>query len=405
MIVCKVWDSEYPWDVRVEKIARTLTDLGHDVHLVARNRQRAPGGESRPEAHVHRMPPWRSLPKRLDGAMMFPAFMNPRWLRLIDRTVRASRADVLLCRDLPLAPTALWVARRRRIPVVLDMAENYPAMIRANWESGRQAWVDILVRNPRLASWVEGWVVRAVDHVLTVVEESRERVLALGVPAGRISIVSNTPPLSRLEPSLPERPRALAGSRIALSYLGLLEIPRGIGVLLDAMAVCRRRGLQVRLDVYGTGRDRGIFEAQAATLGLGPAVAFHGYVPNEVALEAVRRADVGVVPHFADESWNTTIPNKLFDYMAAGLPVISSNARPAARIVSATGCGEVFRDRDADDLARAIESMLSEKRRQECGSAGRRAIQQQYHWEADARRLESALLGVVSRTRLMPAAR
>ena len=52
-----------------------------------------------------------------------------------------------------------------------------------------------------------------------------------------------------------------------------------------------------------------------------------------------RTMDVGLVPHHADEAWNTTIPNKLFDYMAAGLPVISSDARPCARILRSTGAG------------------------------------------------------------------
>lgn len=397
MIVCKVWDSEYPWDVRVEKIARTLTDFGHEVHLVARNRARAPLRERRPEATVHRMPPWRWLPRRVDGATMFPAFMNPRWLRLIDRTVRRVRADAVLCRDLPLAPTALWVARRRGIPMVLDMAENYPAMMREKWESGREGWADILLRNPRFVSWIEDWVLHAANHVLAVVEESRDRVVALGVPPERVTIVSNTPPLARLEQAPADR-RAPAGNGIALSYLGLLEIPRGIGVVLEAMALCRRRSIPVRLDLYGSGRDGAIFESQTAALGLGSQVAFHGYVANEVALEAVRRSDVGVVPHFANDSWNSTIPNKLFDYMAAGLPVISSSARPAARIVSATGCGEVFRDRDAEDLARAIERLLDGQRRRDCGSAGRRAIKQQYHWEADAARLDSALRAAAGRT-------
>src|SRR3989442_12725885 len=75
--VCKVWDSEYPWDVRVEKIARALTDAGHDVHLVARNRRGEAVTERLPEATVHRLTPWRWAGSRLRAAPMFPAFFNP----------------------------------------------------------------------------------------------------------------------------------------------------------------------------------------------------------------------------------------------------------------------------------------------------------------------------------------
>src|SRR5690606_13666302 len=57
MRICKVWDAEYPWDVRVEKIARSLSEAGHTVHLVARNRDRRPTEEQLEECHVHRLAP------------------------------------------------------------------------------------------------------------------------------------------------------------------------------------------------------------------------------------------------------------------------------------------------------------------------------------------------------------
>ena len=119
MRICKIWDSEYPWDVRVEKVARSLTDAGHEVHLVARNRDRRRERESLAEAEIHRLKPWRIVGKRLDTATMFPAFFNPRWISAVMRTARSNQAQMLLVRDLPLAPTAIWAARRLHVPVVL----------------------------------------------------------------------------------------------------------------------------------------------------------------------------------------------------------------------------------------------------------------------------------------------
>src|SRR6476620_1585165 len=128
MRICKSRDADYPRDVRVEKVAHSLTDAGHEVHLVARNRDRRATREDLPEAHVHRLRPWPFLSKRLDAMATFPAFFNPRWISAILGTAKACRAELLMVRDLPLAPTAIAVGRLLRIPVVLDMAENYPAM-------------------------------------------------------------------------------------------------------------------------------------------------------------------------------------------------------------------------------------------------------------------------------------
>src|SRR5205085_4634295 len=126
-------------------------------------------------------------------------------------------------------------------------------------------------------------------------------LLALGVPGDRITVVGNTPSLSRLAeltPRVHDRRQPLE-----LIYLGLLEAPRGIGVLIDALATARNSGTSARLTVLGDGRERQHFEERARGLGMnGEAVRFLGRVPYAEAVKLLQSADVGVVPHVANES-------------------------------------------------------------------------------------------------------
>ncbi len=396
LTVCHVWDGEYPWDVRVEKISRALADAGHAVHLVARNRRSDPVTERLPEGMVHRLAPWRWAPRWLNAASMFPAFFNPRWIRAIERTARGARADVILCRDLPLAIPAIRAGRSLGIPVVLDMAENYPAMLRSQRDAGPLRPTDLLVRNPALARLVERWVLPRVDGVLVVVEEARARLIAEGLAPERITVVSNTPPLARLTAS--GRVPKDAGAPLRIAYLGLMEGVRGVQVLLDAAALLARQDVRFRLTLYGDGKDLPRFRAHAHAIGLTESQAdFRGRVQNSEALAALPAMDVGVIPHVADESWNTTVPNKLFDYMAAGLAVVSSDARPAARIVRETGAGFVYHHSDAAGLARAFVTLVDPDLRLACARRGQSAVRDTYHWERDAERLLATLQGAVAR--------
>lgn len=403
MKICKVWDADYPWDVRVHKVATALTGAEHEVHIVARNRKGMPVEEQLPEGTIHRLAPLPVLGRRLSDASMFPAFFNPRWIWAIYSTARRTGADLILVRDLPLAPTAVWVGRWLRRPIVLDMAENYPAMMRGIWETGVQRPLDWLVRNPTSVRWVEHWVLQRVNHILVVIEESKDRLISLGVPAERITIVSNTPPLERLKVLNPRQHYAGSGP-LEVIYLGLLEAPRGVGVLIEAVARCRSTGTPVALTIIGNGRERIAFERQSQRLGLGSdVVRFKGYVPYSEALQLLQAADVGVIPHLANESWNTTIPNKLFDYMAGGLAVLTSDAKPAARIVQETGAGEVYRDTDPADLAAALGRLTDAHHLARCRAAGQEAIRTTYHWERDAESLCNTLEWV--RTRDLPSGR
>jgi glycosyltransferase involved in cell wall biosynthesis len=176
-----------------------------------------------------------------------------------------------------------------------------------------------------------------------------------------------------------------------------MEEPRGVRILLDAAARLARRSVPYRLTLFGEGRESSEFRAYARALGLsGTQADFRGQVPNSEALAALSEADVGIIPHYADESWHTTVPNKLFDYMAAGLAVVASNARPAARIVRDTGAGLVYRHPDPADLERAIVELADPELRLACARRGQRAVRETYNWERDTTRLLNALQDTVN---------
>ena len=393
MRICKVWDSEYPWDVRAQKVALSLTRAGHEVHLVARNRDGRPCLESREEATVHRMAPLPLGGAGLNRASMFPAFFNPRWVRLIRSVASETEADVIVCRDLPLAPTSLFVGRLLSLPVVLDMAENYPAMIEAVWVHRRHRLLDWVVRNPAAVRWVEHWVIRRADHIVVVVEESRDRLVAMGVPESRITVVLNTPLDRRIPSSAGGAPPT---PPLKLVYIGILEAPRGLEVVMEALARCRELTVPVQCSIVGDGRDRSLLVEKARTLGLTDReVRFHGRLPYEEALQVVQSSHAGIVPHLANASWHSTIPNKLFDYMSAGIPVITSDAKPAARIVSETACGEVYGSSDPAGLVDAIRRLCDQSRRERLGKAGRRAVLEKFRWSKDGARFVEAVEGVV----------
>jgi glycosyltransferase involved in cell wall biosynthesis len=383
--VVYVWQADYPWDVRVEKIAHALTAAGFDTHIAARNRGWSPTTEALPEATTHRLPPWRWVGRRLDAALQSPIPINPRWIAHLAEIVRRARPGVIMVRDVPLAPTAIWTGRRFGVPVVLDLAENYPAMLEDIWGAGRQRPLDSLFRNPRVAAALEAYAVRRADHVVVVVDENAERVARLGVPRHRITVVTNTPPRDRAQRAHAE-PARRADGRLEVVYLGILELPRGLAEAIDAVGILRARSVPVRLTVVGAGRDEQLLRAHARAAGLtDDDVLFTGYVPrHEDALRIVARADVGIVPSHATQQWQTSIANKLFDYMAAGLAVVTSDAAPSARVVRETGAGEVFRAGDAADLAGALERLVDPERRARVGEAGRRAVLTRYNWERDA---------------------
>lgn len=392
MVICYIWDADYPWDVRVEKICESLTKK-HDVHLVCRNSNRRPRYEHAQQLHIHRLP---FLPKRfgrLNNLIGFPAFLNPLWIYQIWRTVRQARVELIIVRDLPLALTAIGISRLLGIPVVLDFAENYPAMIRDLWGRPGFSIVDCIVKHPKVINMVEQLCVQWSDHVIAVVEESRERLVSRGNPAEKISLVINTPTLARWVdlPSLPEGFISRQPKSLLLVYLGLLEWARGIDTAIHAVYLVREQIPGLKFLIVGSGRHEDDFRALVEKLQLEQYVQFLGWLDYSWAIRVILESDIGLVPHYATESWNTTVPNKLFDYMSMGKPVIVSNAKPTERIVREERCGVVFKEKDPEDLARAILMLEDQATREEMGQHGKDAVAKKYNWTVDEQRLFWAL--------------
>ncbi|MGH7266827.1 MAG: glycosyltransferase family 4 protein, partial [Candidatus Rokuibacteriota bacterium] len=393
--MCKIWDADYPWDVRVEKVVTTLAAEGWDIDLVCRNERRLPRLERRGRLHIHRLPCASSALGPVNRVLNFPYFFNPVWMRQIAGVCRRRRPDLILVRDLPLAISGLVIGRALGTPVVVDLAENYPAMLRdiRRFEPFRPA--NVLVRNPRMAAWIERYVVRRADHVIVVVEEAASRLVRLGVDPSKITIVSNTPWRRQTDDLAgTPRPADMRWGDPILMYLGNMDPGRGLDTAVRAMPIVLEAAPEAHLVIIGSGTQAGALRAMTARLEVQQAVTFLGRMAHHAALSYLPHADICLVPHDRTESNNTTISNKLFDYMAAGRPVLVSDCPPTARIVRSTGCGVVFAAGDPQAFAAEARKLLDPGSRRLMGQRGFHAFRSVLHWERDAERLVGALAAV-----------
>jgi glycosyltransferase involved in cell wall biosynthesis len=117
-----------------------------------------------------------------------------------------------------------------------------------------------------------------------------------------------------------------------------------------------------------------------------------GFIGHDRLPDLIARADIGLLPFHSCPHIDSTLANKLFEYMALSLPVIVSDVPPMLRVVRETACGLTFPSGDAGALAHAIERLASDREAaRRFGAAGAAAVRHRYHWEVDAARLLAAV--------------
>ncbi len=402
MNVCLIYDGAYPWDVRVWKFSRTFAEAGHDVHLICRLLHRGPDAPLREEVldgvSIHRVTAHRD--PRVNDALNFPAFFSPWWIRRITGVVRRHDIDVIMVRDLPLALTAIWAGRLTGVPVIFDMAEPYPLMLRDMWRFEPFRWHNLVVRNVTLARAVEAIALRWADHTLAVVEEARQYLLSKGIPASKISTISNVPYLDEIRMS----PQAAVERSDVLSvgFIGGLEPMRGLEPVLAMIHEVARDVPSLQFVIVGGGEGEDDLKRRVDALGITARVVFAGRLEYVQALRRVAQCDVGIIPHLVTPHTATTIPNKLFEYMLLGKPVLSTDLAPVARVITHAQCGFVYRR--VGEFIDALKALRDPSLRGRLGRNGREAVRTTYNWNLEAARLLDIASRVANRSaRALPA--
>jgi glycosyltransferase involved in cell wall biosynthesis len=109
--------------------------------------------------------------------------------------------------------------------------------------------------------------------------------------------------------------------------------------------------------------------------------------PFELVPSLIRLSDVCIIPHRKNPHTDTTLPHKLFQYMAMGKPVVVSDCASLRRVVEEAGCGRVFRSGDTDSLAEAIVSLRDDGERRRVGEAGKKAVMDGLNWAESSKKL------------------
>jgi len=381
--ILMISQGTFPPDIRLEKEIKSLSEAGYKV-LVACNqydRQLNPVYESCEIVRVKAL--FKS--QRLNRIINFPIFFNPRFLLLVFKSIIKFKAGFIHAHDLPMVPIAIFFGKLFHLPVIFDMHENYPAALRF---FNKRGVINKLFKNPKLAGVLETLCLKWSDKIIVVVDESKYRLLELGVEESKVHIVSNTADLEQSHYSssqISERQTEFneLSEKKVLLYTGRVSIERGLDTAILAMEILQRRVLDAILLIVGDGEYVRTLSNLVKKNELEKAVKLIDWPGQENLSFFFKVASICIIPQPQNDFINTTIPHKLFEYMLQEKPVLTSDAIPLERILKETNCGLCFKSNDPEHFAKVAEGILFSKI--PFGVNGVEAVYEKYNWANDSK--------------------
>jgi len=266
--------------------------------------------------------------------------------------------DVVFATTTPLTAGIPGIFARwlRNKPFVFEVRDLWPELPR---EMG-------VITNPAVL-WAMGileWAsYRSANRLVGLSPGIVEGIRKLGVPAERIALVPNGCDLDIFtEKAEPWLPNGVLGSDLVAVFAGTHGVANGLDAVLDAaMELKRRERTNIKILLIGDGKLKPALQARAKRESL-TNVVFHDPVKKADLAGLMRAADLGMqvlanVPAF----YYGTSPNKFFDYISAGLPVLNNYPGWLAEMIEREQCGFVVPPADAVAFAKALEQAADDR--------------------------------------------
>ena len=386
MKILMVLDEEYPPDVRVEKEMKALQAAGHTVHLLCYTRSDQPLTEDLKGIAVIRVKisPLQYKMKAL--ALLLPFYFS-FWIRHILAQLGREQYDALHFHDLPLASVCIQAGQKFNVPVIGDYHENRPEIMK-HYHHVRSFPGNVLIS-------IKGWhkyqlsQTQRLDHLILVTPEAKDYYsVNYGVSSEKITVVENFPdPDELMQIEADDALLKKYSTRKMLLYFGDTGLRRGTGTILEAAELMQQDPTWCFV-IVGDSREQQQLLEMKKRMKLDN-VEFTGYLPLEKALSYFRAAYAGLSPLLRNIHHDTTYANKIFQYMAFGLPVVVSDCKAQAAVVKESASGLVHEAGNAADLAQKIMLLSNAGEYEAMSKNAKKAVENNYNFTRSAKRLLS----------------
>ena len=290
--------------------------------------------------------------------------------------------------------TAWLLARLKRVPFLFEVRDLWPSFAIA---------VGVL-KNPtliKMSLWLERFLYRHADQVLVNSPGYVAHVSGRG--AKRVELIPNGADPHMFDPADPGdsfRSANRLGDKFVVLYAGAHGMSNDLGVALAAAKILQDTSTssEVTVTFLGDGKDKTALQKQAAEMGL-TNVLFLPPVPKTEMAAALAGADACLAILKPIDEYKTTYPNKVFDYMAAGRPVVLAIDGVIRQVVESAQCGLFAQPGEPAALAQAIQQLAADRAAsRRMGLAGRLYLEQHFSRSAVAEKLAGILEGMLERS-------
>lgn len=379
MRIGMILDKSFPPDPRVENEARVLRDAGHELFLFCLDYRGVNSKESYQGIEVRRYGS-SSFEYRMSAlAYTIPVYsmmLNGR----IRRFLTENHIEAIHVHDMVIADAVIKANASLKLPMILDLHENRPEIM-AHYPHLQKFPGKYLVS---IKKWKkkEAFFVKTYERTIVVTEQARKELCErTGVSESKVIVMPNTVrPEFFSDAVIDDSISRRFSDYFCLLYLGDTGIRRGLLTAIEGVKLIGDRIPGIKLVIVGANSTDVVLRDKVKELGLEDHVSFEGWQNEDLFPSYLTGADICISPLYKNLHHDTTLANKLFQYMGFSKPILASDVTAQADIIQRSGSGLTHRAEDAGDFAeKCLELYENSTLKNQMGGRGKRFLEEEFN--------------------------
>jgi glycosyltransferase involved in cell wall biosynthesis len=311
--------------------------------------------------------------------------------------MKFDKPDVVFATHTPLTVglAGIKLSRHFKVPFVFEV---------------RDIWPDALVnvgalKNPLVIWWLRRMakkIYAAADHIVALSPGMKDSIIRTGIPENQVTIIPNCSDLDLFRPGLDgqdSRKRLGLGDRFAAIYFGAMGFANGLEYLIEVARILSERGRDdVVIVLHGDGGKKPELKKMADDYKL-TNVVFSDLVPDKTEVARIIAGCNACLVIYRAAKEHTWSPNKMFDALAAGKPVLINVPGWLGETIENNNCGKCVDSHHPQTLANALEELADNPQMcRDMGSNARSLAEQKFSRAKLAENLNSILLAVTGKS-------
>jgi len=347
--------SSYPHDPRIRREVEELEKNGYEIDIISISFENQKKIEKYGNITAYRVAEYLPGREEMVQYLVYSFLYMIKSFFKLQQLHKKRKYSLIQIHNMPdYLIFVAFIQKLLKVPLILDIHDLTLELFEEKWPGLKYKFIKRIIKK------IEKISCSFADHIITVTEGCKEKLVQRGVPSNKITLILNTANIKIFKFSTRSEYQII-NKNAKLIYHGTVAKRFGIHLIIDAMKFVIEKIPGSVVNIYGRydSNYKIYLNERIDVLGLSENVKLNGVLDRDEVPDVIRNSDIGVVPYLNNTYMHLALPTKACEFAAIGIPIVSTYLHTMALTFGSDSISFVNSENPEEFAARIIELCLN----------------------------------------------